>query len=178
MLRTLRRILLFLTGASLALSWVQLFAIGGFSMSVNKLVTALLLILASLQIVVAPRRMPRNPKHAWVLAYAATVVIGLVMGALAGVPLSSAVVMTTTFAAVILFYFLLAYIIADRGDLDLLLWAFVLGTAFMSVSALLRVGPEWYGESARWGAPAGCHRRPAKDCGRTGRRKRPNGAPR
>jgi hypothetical protein len=74
---------LFLSGLSLV-QYLQTFSIGTFVSTPNKVVTAILLVLAVLQLVVAPRPFPRNAKNYWVLAFAGSTVISIAVTVVSG----------------------------------------------------------------------------------------------
>jgi O-antigen ligase len=135
----IRRMFLFLSGLSLT-QYLQTFSIGPVVSTPNKAVTAILLVLAVLQLVVAPRPFPRNAKNYWVLAFAGSTLIAMVVTVTTGVSPLNLVRPGSQYAAVILFYFVLVYVVSERRDLNVLLWGLTLGTVITSVSGFLGLG--------------------------------------
>ena len=71
--------MLFFTGFTLPMSFVNLATFGGFGITPNKLTTAGLLLMALVLGVVERRAMPRNPKGWWVIVLALSMLIGTVI---------------------------------------------------------------------------------------------------
>lgn len=135
----IRRTFLFLSALSLA-QYFQTFGVGPFVTTPNKAITAILLVLAAVQLVVAPRALPRSPKNYWVVAFAVSTAISMVVDVVAGIPPLGLVRAGSQYAAVILFYFVLIYVVSHRQDLDVIFWGLTLGAAFACVSGFLGLG--------------------------------------
>jgi O-antigen ligase len=151
----IRRFLLVLSAASLA-QYHDSLSIGPFAVTINKLITAVLLVVAGFQVVVGPRGFPRNTKNLWILGMAVALVISVVNSVAQGIPLSGLLRVSSQYVSVFLFYFLLAYVVRDRRDLDLLFWGLTVGTVVVCVTGFLGIGVvAGAGEFERYGGIGG-----------------------
>jgi O-antigen ligase len=140
MFKTIARVLVFLSIFTLNEQYAQLFYLGAFLFTPKKIFTAGLLALAALKAALRPRRMPRNGKNLAVLAFGLAGIPSLAMSYLMGTSMREVVIGATSFYAVILLYFLIVYMVEDARDLDVAIWAAVLGAALVGFSALTGIG--------------------------------------
>jgi O-antigen ligase len=124
----IRRAMLFMVGLTLPLESLATVEVGGYPIGINKAMTAALLAFAFVTWPLTGRRLPSDRKHVWIAAFGLGVAVSALQAAVLGVPLLSVLINSSSFAAVILFCFLIVYTVTDRGDLDLLLWSLVLGS--------------------------------------------------
>ncbi len=136
-----RRTLLFLTGVTVPISSAYLFALGPLPFTVNKVITAALLVLVSLEVVVLRRSMPRNAKNAWIAALGASMGVGLIVSFVKLADVGWLFVNLSVIAALILFYYLLLYVLPTRRDLDVLLAGLIVGVTVTAVTALFGYHP-------------------------------------
>lgn len=147
----LRRLLLFLSAATLSEQYSSVFGLP--TLTTNKVVTALLLGLCMVKPLVEPGRVPRHPKNVWLIVFAAAGVPSFVMSGLLGAPPGLVFFRAITFYSLILYYFILIYAIEDRRDLSVFFWGLVLGTALVGASGALGLGR--VDESVRWSRAGG-----------------------
>jgi len=142
MLDSVRRALLVLVGLTLPIEGLGTFSAAGYPISLNKLASGMLLAFAIVSMPIVGRGIPWNRKHPWVIAF---VVFGVTAAGLqsalrGGLPYTQLAVLLFSFAAVVIFYFLIPYVITNRRDLDLFLWSLALGAVFSVASGFL-LGP-------------------------------------
>lgn len=157
MFQFLIRTVLFLVGATLLLEQLEAVSLSGLLlMTPNKAVTLILLILAVIAWATTGRKLPRDSKAVWILAFYVALTIGTVHAAAKGLPWAVLASRWTTFGATFLFYFLLCYLIRTRKDLDLFLVSLVVSGLLASASAFLidATGSNW-GPLRRSGVGAG-----------------------
>ena len=145
MFRFARRVLLFLSAATLSEQFTQL---GAYGVTPNKVITALLLGICILKPFLEPRRMPHSSKNLWMIALGVAGVTSLSMSFLMGFPADVLALRGTTLYAIIVYYFVLIYAVEDRRDLGILFWGIVLGTAAIAITGTLGLGR--VEEGSRW----------------------------
>ncbi len=132
-----RRILLLFVGFTIPMQSMGTFRVGGYPLGPNKIATGLLLILAVVAWGVTGRGVPWNRKHAWVIVFAVSVVAaGLSALLTEGLPASRVAILWSSYAAVLIFSFLLPYAVRAPRDLSLLLGGLVLGAVTTIVGGL------------------------------------------
>ena len=142
MLNSVRRALLILVGLTLPIEGLGTFSAAGYPISLNKLAVGMLLAFAVVSLPMTTRAIPWNRKHPWVIAF---LIFGVATAGFqsvlrGGLPYTQLVVLLFSFAAVVIFYFLIPYVVTSRRDLDLFLWSLALG-AMCSVLAGFVFGP-------------------------------------
>lgn len=151
MFKLLSRLFVFLAVLALNEQYAQLFYLGAFLFTPKKVFTLALLAMASLKAAIRPHRMPRNGKNFAVAAFGLAGVPSLAMSYLMGIPLRDVVIGATSFYAVVLLYFLMAYVIEDERDLNVALWAAVFGAALVGFTAVTGIGAVQEGAWTRAG---------------------------
>jgi O-antigen ligase len=151
MFTMLIRLTLFIVGFTLPLEHLGSVVLAGVTVTPNKVAAAFLLGLAVLHRLASGRRLPRNPKNVWVGLFAVVLLASSVASLSAGTSAPILIELWTSYGALLLFYFLLCYLLHSRRDMDVLLWAVVLGAAFAGASATLGFGnTEPLKPFARW----------------------------
>jgi O-antigen ligase len=141
----LRRILLFFTGATVPISLVQLFSVGPLVFTINKVITAALLVLVTLEVVTSGRSMPRNAKNFWIAAFGVSMGIGMIVSFLKLPDANVLVATTLMIVSIVLFYYLLLYVLVSRRDLDVLLAGLIVGVTVTAVTVLFGYDPSLQG---------------------------------
>ena len=136
----LRRLILALVGLTLPFEYTRLIPTG--TLTLNKLLTALLLVLVALQITAERRPLPRDPKRPWVAFFGVAVTVSAIQSVLAGVPVDTLSRVLTTVYGVLVFYFLMTYTVRRRDDLDLLIRWFAVGAVVTILSGWLGFGKQ------------------------------------
>jgi O-antigen ligase len=150
MYKLIARILLFLSVLTLNEQYSQvLFA--GLPLTPKKLFAGALLGLAALKAAIRPHRMPRSGKNYAVLAFGLAGIPSYAMSYLMGIPLRDVVLGATSFYSIVLLYFLIAYVVEDERDLEVVIWASILGAALVGVSTVLGIGGQHEGYYTRAG---------------------------
>lgn len=115
--------------------------IGGFSVSLTKLVVALLLLLAGMQLL-APshRRLPRDSSLGLLAVFAVSVLISSFVTLVHGQSIWFVLAASSRFFGLALFYVVLLLTLRERKDLVAVLWGLGLGAALAGLPALTRAG--------------------------------------
>lgn len=138
-LATIRRIVLMLVGVTLPFEYSAI-SIGGYPLTPNKGVAAMLLAFVGLQWAVERRRAFVDPKRIWVLFFSGVIAISAVQSLFVGIPFAPILEVVLTWYSLILFYLMLVYTLTSRRDVDLLLAAFAIGLVAASFSGLAGYG--------------------------------------
>ena len=152
LIASLRRLLFCLVGLTLPFEHYAIGEFGGFWLTPNKLLAALLLGFAILDFGTGGQRgtkPPRDAKRPWVILLVVALGISGFQAVALGTPVGGVVTELMTWYALALFYFTLVYLLRTRRDLDLLLGSFLLGCLIAAVSGWLGYGEELFG--ARYG---------------------------
>jgi O-antigen ligase len=161
MIDSLRRILLFLSVATLSESFLSF---GLLSLTANKLITLALLILVLFEIATTSLKLPANPKNLWMLVFMGAVFPSVATSYIFGVPVPDLLGGLLTPAAVVLFYYLLCWCVRSRKDLDLVIWGVVIGVGLTALSGILGIGRETGSYYARVGGLGGNPNLMATNC--------------
>jgi O-antigen ligase len=148
--KLITRILLFLSVLTLNEQYSQ-FLFAGLPLTPKKLFAGALLALATLKAAIRPHRMPSNPKNFAVMAFGLAGIPSFGMSFLMGIPAGTVVVGAISFYSIVLLYFLIAYIVEDDGDLEVVIWASILGAALVGISSTLGLGESHEGYYTRAG---------------------------
>jgi len=140
MFKRLSRLMIFIAVFSLNDQYTRLFYLGAFGFTPKKIATLVLLALASAKAVIQPHRMPRNAKNLCIAGFAGAAALSYAMSFLMGIPLRDCVIGATSLYAVILLYYLIVYMVADERDLEMVIWAAILGAAMVGFTALTGIG--------------------------------------
>lgn len=139
MLVWFRRVVLALVALTLPFEWAAL-PLPGIILTPNKVVTALLLLLAAAQWSLAGGRLPGRAKAIWVAFLGAAVVVSALQAFLLGIPASNLFYVLQTWFSLLLFYFVLVYVLDSRRELDLVLGALGVGAILVVISGLMGYG--------------------------------------
>jgi O-antigen ligase len=140
MYKRISRILIFAAVMTVNEQYAKLLWIGSLTVTPKKIMTFALLGLGALKFAIRPHRMPRNGKNLAVLGFALAGIPTYGMSYLMGVPPADVAIATISFFSLILFYFLVAYMVEDERDLEIVLWAVMIGAALIGLTALSGVG--------------------------------------
>lgn len=130
----IRRLLLFFVGATILIEDLGAAQIGGYPIGPAKVSTALLLMYAVGAWLLTGVKLPWNRKHVWVLLFATSLLIANILAAAKGANPAGQVALWTSYAAVLLFYYLVPWTVRSRRDLDILMAGLVVG-AYVAVSS-------------------------------------------
>jgi len=151
---TIRRLLMFLSVATLA-EYSGVLSLGPLGIwTPNKLVSALLLGVAAVGLVLEPRRYPSDSRNWWVFTFFTSVLVSSVGSLVAGLPAGAIGTGLMRVASVVSFYYVLVWVAPKDRDLELVLWAVALGTAFVCLTAMLGFG-RVATETASWDRSSG-----------------------
>jgi len=117
MLRLLQRVVLFLVGLTLPI----------------------LLVFGVLQFAIVTRRMVPDRKRVWMIVFALSYGISAVIAFSQGVTKTDLLIVSSTQAALIIYYFLIGFVVRTREDLVVLLWALAIGGAITAAPAALGI---------------------------------------
>jgi len=138
LLNAIRRGLLFLVGFTLPLTGVGVIELT-LPASPFKIISALLLAYCVFLFLVTARLPRRDRKAWWVFGYAVSYGIACFHALFAGIDAAVLLTPLITVGSLILFYYVLNYSIVERRDLNLFLWALVLGSGVSASPAVLGI---------------------------------------
>jgi O-antigen ligase len=136
-----RLVVLALVGGTLAFEYTAV-NVGGFAITPNKAISAILLGFVALQWATERRHPPRDEKSPWVLFFGIAVSISAVQSVFGGLPVAPVGRVLLTQYSLILFYFMINYTLATKKQLDLLLFAVVLSSAAAAISGWFGFGEQ------------------------------------
>lgn len=151
MFKLLSRLALFITVMTLNDQYSRLFYLGSFVFTPKKIFTLVLLGLSGLKGAISPHRLARNPKNLCIALFALAGIPSYVMSYLMGVSIRDVVIPATGFYAVILLYFMIVYVVEDERDLEIVIWAAIVGAALVGFTALTGFGEVSEGRYERAG---------------------------
>jgi hypothetical protein len=129
--------MLFALGVSLPLETIGNVHLGLVTVTPSRGIGIAVLLFGFLDLALSGPRIPRNPKNLWFAAFFVALVLGCAYGSLfSGMDPIYYVLIWTRYGSLILLYFLLCQLIADRRDLDFFLGGLVAGGALATVSAV------------------------------------------
>jgi len=135
MFRRFRRFVLFLVGVTVpiqAFGW----GVGRFLTTPFKLAAAVLLAVAGVQYAMRSGGRWRDGKTVWLVFFLISFVMAMVMALVAGLYPPAVLSSGSTMISLVLLYFLLGYVIDNREDMLLLLWALPIGAVITVAPAL------------------------------------------
>jgi O-antigen ligase len=138
MFALLQRLSLFLVGVTLPMQGYS-FLDFSFGMTPFKLATMLLLAVALLQFGLTRAPSVPDRKRLWMLAFLASFVLSCVTSFLADTKPMRLFVVFTTYVSLALYYLAVGYVVRTQRNLELVLWALIIGGAITAAPAFLGV---------------------------------------
>ncbi|MDJ0785920.1 MAG: O-antigen ligase family protein [Myxococcota bacterium] len=138
MLQFLVRLFLFLSVGTVAEGFASLSF--GIPISANKLFTIALLGFAALQLLGQRSGLPANAKNVWAAVFGFAVLPSLATAFIMGVGISQVVNSSVTVISLILFYYVLAFVVREPRDVQIVVWALVIGGTIGAATTIAGLG--------------------------------------
>lgn len=145
MLLRLTNLLLFLVGVSLPFEWANI-ELAGINWTPSKVLNGMLLALALVRVALEPRPRRQDPKLVWFMLFGFAIAVSTAHSYFLGVPGAALLTAVLTWYSLIAFYFLLVFLLRDRRDLDLILYAIVVGSVVVAATGFLGFGYSTYSQ--------------------------------